>query len=449
MNQGILIVDDEQEMRLALSEALTSFGFSVQTAENGLQGLQIIKNSQISLVITDVRMPGMDGVEMLREIRRGDCDIPVIVITAYGAVENAVEAMKFGAADYILKPFSADTLEEAVATVLRKSSPRSKPSFSQSEKKKTVTDSVFSDGQMQRLMEIVEDISLSSSTVLIQGESGTGKEVIARLIHEKSERSGGPFVGVNCSALPKDLLESELFGHEKGAFTGALSRKIGKFEQADGGTILLDEISEMAPPLQAKLLRVLQEHEVDRVGGTRPVPIDTRVIATTNRNLNEWIKKGEFREDLFYRLNVIPLTIPALRERKGDIRLLAEHFLKKYSSLSAKKISRISNEAMEILLSMSWKGNVRELENVIERGVIFCKGEELGLRDLMLDASCQSKEEQSGQESGQTVWAVEKNLILSTLDQVNNNRTQASDLLGISIRTLRNKLNEYKEKGLL
>jgi len=290
-------------------------------------------------------------------------------------------------------------------------------------------------------------VAYSSSTILIQGESGTGKEMLAKFIHQNSNRKDKPFVAVNCAALPKDLLESELFGHERGAFTGAINRKIGKFELANHGSILLDEISEMDMSLQAKLLRVLQEREVDRVGGREPVPIDVRVIATTNRNLREAIDEGEFRDDLYFRLNVIPILIPPLRNRKEDISLLIEYFIKKHSSKNRKNVTGMAKDALLMLTDYYWRGNVRELENVIERAVLLCKGNLITQEYLFMEAIVE--EINSSVKAGVTVREMEKKLIFNTLEQVNGNRTKAAELLGVSIRTLRNKLNEYKnEEGL-
>ena len=300
---------------------------------------------------------------------------------------------------------------------------------------------------MKKVIDMALSVAYSSSTILIQGESGTGKEMIAKFIHQNSNRKDKSFVAVNCAALPKDLLESELFGHEKGSFTGAINRKIGKFELANHGTILLDEISEMDMSLQAKLLRVLQEREVDRVGGREPVPIDARVIATTNRNLREAIDEGEFREDLYFRLNVIPIVIPPLRNRKEDISLLIEYFIKKHSSKNRKNVTGMAKDALLMLTDYYWRGNVRELENVIERAVLLCKGNLITQEYLFMEAIVE--EINSSVKAGVTVREMEKKLIFNTLEQVNGNRTKAAELLGVSIRTLRNKLNEYKnEEGL-
>ena len=448
MNPEILIIEDEEEMRIALTEVLIRNGYSVHTAPNGIEGLELLNKSPFNMVITDVKMPKISGLEVLKEIKKQSPQIPVIMITAYGTIDNAVEAMKEGAFDYILKPFSAEILDEAVLRAIRSQKGKNADSSVivtplPTDTLKIVTNNLL----MKKVIDMALSVAYSSSTILIQGESGTGKEMLAKFIHQNSNRKDKPFVAVNCAALPKDLLESELFGHEKGSFTGAINRKIGKFELANHGTILLDEISEMDMSLQAKLLRVLQEREVDRVGGREPVPIDARVIATTNRNLREAIDEGEFREDLYFRLNVIPIVIPPLRNRKEDISLLIEYFIKKHSSKNRKNVTGMAKDALLMLTDYYWRGNVRELENVIERAVLLCKGNLITQEYLFMEAIVE--EIKSSVKAGVTVREMEKKLIFNTLEQVNGNRTKAAELLGVSIRTLRNKLNEYKnEEGL-
>ena len=448
MNPEILIIEDEEEMRIALTEVLIRNGYSVHTAPNGIEGLELLNKSPFNMVITDVKMPKISGLEVLKEIKKQSPQIPVIMITAYGTIDNAVEAMKEGAFDYILKPFSAEILDEAVLRAIRSQKGKNADSSVivtplPTDTLKIVTNNLL----MKKVIDMALSVAYSSSTILIQGESGTGKEMLAKFIHQNSNRKDKPFVAVNCAALPKDLLESELFGHERGAFTGAINRKIGKFELANHGSILLDEISEMDMSLQAKLLRVLQEREVDRVGGREPVPIDVRVIATTNRNLREAIDEGEFRDDLYFRLNVIPILIPPLRNRKEDISLLIEYFIKKHSSKNRKNVTGMAKDALLMLTDYYWRGNVRELENVIERAVLLCKGNLITQEYLFMEAIVE--EINSSVKAGVTVREMEKKLIFNTLEQVNGNRTKAAELLGVSIRTLRNKLNEYKnEEGL-
>ncbi len=448
MNPEILIIEDEEEMRIALTEVLIRNGYSVHTASNGIDGLELFNKEPFNMVITDVKMPKISGLEVLKEIKKQSPQIPVIMITAYGTIDNAVEAMREGAFDYILKPFSAEILDDTVLRAIRNQTGKNTANPLiiaplPTDSIKIVTNNL----SMKKVIDMALSVAYSSSTILIQGESGTGKEMIAKFIHQNSNRKDKSFVAVNCAALPKDLLESELFGHEKGSFTGAINRKIGKFELANHGTILLDEISEMDMSLQAKLLRVLQEREVDRVGGREPVPIDARVIATTNRNLREAIDEGEFREDLYFRLNVIPILIPPLRSRKEDISLLIEYFIKKHSLKNRKNVTGMAKDALLMLTDYYWRGNVRELENVIERAVLLCKGNLITQEYLFIEAIVE--EIKSSVKAGVTVREMEKKLIFNTLEQVNGNRTKAAELLGVSIRTLRNKLNEYKnEEGL-
>jgi len=446
----ILVVDDEPSMRVALSESVKSCGYKVETSESGTDALEKFQEGKFDVVITDMRMPGMGGMEVLRGIKKVSSGTPVIIITAYGTVNTAVEAMKEGAADFIMKPFSVDHLESLVKKVVAEKDGNGGGGSEYDSKRclpreKTI---ITRDEEMLSLLELLKVVSKSKSSVLIQGESGTGKELIARYIHRHSDRANMPFVAVNCAAIPGNLLESEMFGHEKGAFTGASRRRLGKFELAAGGTLLLDEISEMDIQLQAKLLRVIQESEVDRLGGGAPVPVDVRIIATTNADLKKYVAEKKFRDDLYYRLNVIPVRIPPLRERKGDIDFLCECFLKKYSRLSGTAMPALSKKVEQMLEGYGWPGNVRELENVIERAVLLSGGETILPEHLYLE----SEGEKSGQPAlkptaseGITLKETEKRLIFETLEKVKGNRTRASEILGISVRTIRNKLNEYKQ----
>lgn len=447
----ILVADDEPQMQLAIHAALSRAGHDVTVVCDGRKALDAVEQDTFDLIVTDQRMPEMTGLDLLLELQKREVGIPVIMITAHGTVTDAVEAMQRGAADFITKPFSAEDLERTVDRVL---SPESRQFRSKSGRTKGGRPIITNDALMIRVLEVAEAVAKSDATVLIQGESGTGKELIARLLHTSSPRNAQPFVAVNCAALPDTLLESELFGHEKGAFTGAQNKKIGKFELAHGGTILLDEISEMELALQAKLLRVLQEREIDRVGGKDPISIDVRVLATTNRNLADYVAEGKFRADLYYRLNVIPLTLPALRERRSDIKLLVEHFMRQYLGEGA---PQLTPPVLESLMSYPWPGNIRELQNAVERAAILSRGRAPQENDFLLgnslaarieksvipDVSSSSTEELVIR-SGMTVHEMEKRLIFETLRATGNNRTQAADLLGISIRTLRNKLNEYR-----
>ncbi len=420
----ILIVDDDIHMQKALREAVSRCGYSVDLAGDALSGLALLKEKEFSLVITDMKMPGMDGVEFIRQIRLWSSTIPVLVITGFGTVENAVECMRCGASDYLMKPFSIEGLRTSIERLLRGAVSKG--------------DLLTEDPGMKELLRLAREVASSDSTVLITGESGTGKELLARFIHNNSQRAGRRFVAVNCAAIPENLLEAELFGYEKGAFTGANEKKAGRFELAHGGTLLLDEIGEMAMPLQAKLLRVLQEKEIDRIGSRRPITVDIRVIATTNRDLAKEVEKGNFREDLYYRLSVIPLAIPPLRERPADIPLLAEHFLNRYASRYRKRVAGFTEEALHYLQSLYWRGNVRELDNLIQRAVLLGKGEYIEVGDLKTE-KCQRSDTVI-----KTIREMEKELIIRTLRMTGGNRTRAAESLGISVRTLRNKLNEYR-----
>ncbi|HEY5869158.1 MAG TPA: sigma-54 dependent transcriptional regulator, partial [Candidatus Tectomicrobia bacterium] len=392
--ENILIIDDEPDMRDALTAALRREGLCVFTAANGVEALEKVQGQSFDLIITDVRMPRMGGLALLQELRRTSIETPVVMMTGYGRIEDAVEAMKAGAFDYLLKPFSLDDLKVVVTKAL---TPRSlipvpsldTPRHDARELSETGTvierPVVTQDPRMLQLIELAKEAAFSRATVLIQGESGTGKEVLARYIHVHSPRSTQPFVAVNCAAIPEGLLESELFGHEKGAFTGAITKQVGKFEWAHRGTILLDEISEMPLPLQAKLLRVLQEHEIERVGGRKTVPVDIRIIATTNRRLKDHMAAGKFRGDLYYRLNVIPLNIPPLRERKGDIPLLIEHFIRKHNRSSNQPLPRMGQDTIQHFLQYDWPGNIRELENMVERWLVLYQGGFLTTSHLFLN----------------------------------------------------------------
>ena len=423
----ILVVDDDPQMRAALKEAIQRAGFEAIVCDGGEAGLAKLQHASYSLVVTDMKMPKMDGLTFLREVRRRIGSQPVLVITGFGTVENAVESMKEGATDYLMKPFSFDALKKSLESILHRTA--------------TGKDLLTENAEMQKVITIAENLAANDITVLITGESGTGKELLARQIQRTSRRKEKPFIAVNCAAIPDNLLESELFGHEKGAFTGAVERRKGKFEMADGGTILLDEIGEMPMMLQAKLLRALQEREIDRVGGKETIPIDVRVIATTNRNLVRECAEGRFREDLFYRLNVFPLKVPPLRERPEDIIALTKHYINRFSAVARKTISGCTEEAIAILKSRPWRGNVRELENVIQRAVLMCNRDMIDVSDLMVDETIEN--ELGDQGANGKIKDMEKELIIKTLKDVQGNKTKAAQILGVSVRTIRNKLNEY------
>jgi two-component system response regulator FlrC len=449
----ILVVDDESGMRLGLTEVLERAGYVVTAVADGATALEVLERERHALVLSDMRMPGMGGAELLAAVRTRHPAIPVVMMTAYGTVEDAVQAMKSGAREFLTKPFSPQDVLHVVRGLLdepeaRGSGDDEAPLASAAGSVPLQRPIVSRSPAMARVMQVAEAVAGSRAAVLIAGESGTGKELLARYIHAAGPRRAQAFVAVNCAALPRELLESELFGHERGAFTGAIGRKLGKFELANRGTILLDEISEMEMVLQAKLLRVLQEHEVDRVGGTRPIPIDARVIATTNRDLREMVAAGSFRRDLYYRLHVVPLTLPPLRERGCDIDLLVDHFCARFGN--GKGIG-IDAEARARLRLHAWPGNVRELEHVIERAVLLARGSVIRVEDLQLEDEPAPAPASDAARclAGRTVHDVERQLIFETLQRTNNNRSHAARMLGISVRTLRNKLAEYRSSGTM
>ena len=472
VNKNILIVDDDDNMREAMKETVLRLNINVDTAENGRKGFEMATKKVYDLIISDMRMPEIDGLSMFEMLKATGIKTPVCFVTAYGSVTGAVEALKIGAYDYILKPFSPEVIEELIRRTFELSDAAAgeKPQQEQDHNQKGT---VYKSAYMEHVFSLAKDVAESEATVLITGESGTGKEVLARFIHENSGHAKGPFVAVNCAAIPENLIESELFGYEKGAFTGAVNKKLGKFETADGGTILLDEIGEIPIHLQAKLLRVLQEKEVERLGALKPSKINTRVLATTNRNLKEMSQEGTFREDLYYRLNVISMELPPLRDRKEDVADLSAFFIKKYSEINKKAVKPLSDDALKALQSYDWPGNVRELEHTIERAVVLSKTNEITSKDLFLHgitiAGFKSKpeteniveekeevkktadipsDESMGGAVGRTIADVEQELILKTLQDVAGNRTKAAEILGITVRTLRNKLNEYRDMGI-
>ena len=446
MSNKILIVEDDNELREALCDTLELAGFDYLAAEDAKQALQLLQENQVDMVVSDVNMPGMDGHELLEKIRAGYPALPVMLITAFGQVNKAVEAIKAGAVDYLMKPFDSDAL---ISSVRR---------FAVGETaNQEVEQPIAEEASSKQLLQLARRVAASDSTVLISGESGTGKEVLAQYIHNHSSRSAKPFIAINCAAIPENMLEATLFGHEKGAFTGAYASAPGKFEQANGGTILLDEISEMDLGLQAKLLRVLQEQEVERIGGRKVISLDVRVLATTNRKLESYVKEGKFREDLFYRLNVFPLQWKPLRERKLDIAPLAERLFRKYCQKMHRSPVSISNEVKQSLTDYAWPGNVRELDNVVQRALILQAGTEIGVSDLMLNPDdlpqTQLEDHEATSEDlagqlGEGMRQHEYQLIIDALKATNGSRKEASEKLGISPRTLRYKLAKMREIGL-
>jgi DNA-binding NtrC family response regulator len=440
----ILVVDDEELMRDLIAASLTRLGHRVRAKRNAQEALEAYEAGRFDMVISDFKMPGLTGLELAERLLQMDPSASMVLMTAFGTIENAVKAMKLGVKDFVEKPFQLEILEHTVAQVLKLRSLETE--------NKRLRESlanryrfVGETQPVQQLLKTVDEVATSNSTVLITGESGTGKELLAQAIHLSSKRADKAFVKINCAAIPESLIESELFGHEKGAYTGAIRTRVGKFELADGGTLMLDEVGEMPLFAQSKLLRVLQEREITKVGGSEEIPVDVRIVAVTNRNLEDEVRKGTFREDLYYRLNVIPIRVPPLRERLGDIEPLALHFVDKYNGENGYSVPGFLDEAVQRLRNHGWPGNVRELENVIQRAVVFAKNRSIGNADLRLDAPVPGETPREvGLFAGMTVAEAEKLLIMKTLEACEDNRTKAADMLNISIRTLRNKLNEYK-----
>jgi len=436
----VLLVDKDGRDQAKISKFLLESGFRVSTAGDGLSAFEEIVGDHHDLVIAELDLPQLNGLDLLKRIKGVKSSLPVILISANARVGDAVTAMKLGAYDFLSKPLTYKML--GLITSHLNHSENGAGEGRQEDRFTIIT----KNSEMNRLLKEAGEIANSQASIFIQGESGTGKELFARYIHRKSGRKDRPFVAVNCAALPETLLESELFGHEKGAFTGAITRKKGKFEIANHGTILLDEISEMDFQLQSKLLRVLQEREIDRVGGVGPITVDVRVIATTNRDIEIQMEEGKFREDLYYRLNVIPIHLPPLRERRDDISLLANYFIEKYNRLDERDVKGLTKEAEDALSQMPWKGNVRELENVIERAILMCKGDHIEEAGLLMKGKAK-KQDDPGHLFMPTVplKEMEKKAIFQALDHTNGNRTHAAEILGISVRTLRNKMNDYRK----
>jgi two-component system response regulator AtoC len=444
----VLVVDDEESLRKVLKKELSRKGFYVEVAQDGEEGLRFLRNEAFDVVLLDIVMPGMTGIEFMKEVKKDPLAPSIIVLTGKATVENAVLAMKSGAFDYITKPYKLDELEVLIKKAFEYRSLKIKSELLEKELvKKELPELVFSSEEMKKIIDLVKKIAPTDSPVLIQGESGTGKEVIAKTIWYHSKRKGLPFFGLNCATFSENLIESELFGHERGAFTSAYQTKLGIVEVANKGTLFLDEIGEMPVSLQAKLLRFLDSGEFRRVGGTKNLKSDVRIIAATNRDLSELVRKGEFRQDLFYRLNVINIYLPPLRDRRDDIPTLAEYFLRKFSMKLSKSLKGFTQDAMEALLIYDWPGNVRELENVIERAVILSEGEEITRDLLSLPATDNKKYKvQTPGETSENVYdlnEMERLHILRVLQEVRGNRSVASKLLGIDRKTLYLKLKKY------
>jgi len=442
----ILAVDDEPNMRRLLEISLRQAGYRALSASHGREALEMIQQQQIDLVVSDLHMPGMNGLQLLETLRKEYEHLPFIMVTAQGEIKTAVEAMKLGASDYILRPFELETLEVAIDKALTLKRITQENTFFKETQQPDVTSLVGNSPPMQSLKQMIQQVAPERATVFIVGETGTGKELVAKALHEASTRKSALFVAVNCAAIPADILESELFGHEKGAFTGAVKERVGKFELANGGTLFLDEITEMPIQLQSKLLRVLQENVVEKLGGNRQIALDVRVVAATNRDPMQAVKEGKLREDLYYRLNVIQLQVPPLRERRQDVSLLADYFL-------VKRQTKLSESARVCLQQYRWPGNVRELENILERAAILAGNQAIQPQHLPADISQQITTPGPDKNSDDTgshdlsipraTEAIERRLILQALDACQGNKTKAAKLLEISERSLWNKLNQY------
>lgn len=449
---NILIVEDGRSQREMLRDFLIKEGHRVMEAENGETGVRMVAENQFDLILLDYKMPGMDGMEVLKEVKRINHEIDVVIITAYGTIETAVEAIKVGAIDYITKPVELDELLILVDRVTeRRGLIRENELLKQELGKQGVTTEkiIYKSPQMVELINMASRVATSRASVLIQGESGTGKELLARLIHQLSPRSHKPIIVVNCGALQENLLESELFGHEKGAYTGASSRRIGRFEEADGGTLFLDEIGELSPAIQVKLLRFLQEREISRLGSNINISVDVRIISATNRDLDVQVKEEIFREDLFYRLKVVTMSLPPLRERKEDLPALIDHFMDKFTRENAKDIKGITAEARDLLLKYNYPGNVRELVNIMERAVVIARDEYITVNDIPFkndDLEDPSKKKSSGS-LRESLEELEKHLITEAMDKASDNQTKAAEMLGMSERMLRYKLKKYDLKN--
>jgi len=445
----ILVVDDEPSQLELVVGFLKKRGFETARAESGARALDIFREAPIDLVLTDQKMPDMSGLELLKAIRAINPEAAVIVITAYGTVETAVAAIKAGAADYVAKPVNLDELLFRIDQVKERGRliSENRDLRETLEKNHRIEGIVGESGRMIEVLSLVRRVAPSEATVLIRGESGTGKELIAKAIHYASTRASGPMIRVNCAALPETLLESELFGHEKGAFTGAVAARQGRFELAGKGTLFLDEIGDLPLPLQAKLLRVLQEREFERVGSSKPIRVDVRMLAATHRNLEALVKAGEFREDLYYRLNVVTVVLPPLRERREDLSLLMDHFLRRFAERNRKMIRGFTREARELLLRYDYPGNVRELENIVERAVVLTRDDVIGTTDLPLGTQTLEETESVEANMPAAVEGVERRMIKTALARAGGVQTRAAEMLGITERALRYKLKKYGLTG--
>ncbi len=449
MKQRILVVDDEQNARDALKTIFTEEGYDVAEAADGEAGLAALSTFKPDAVLCDIRMPKMDGLQLLEKAKAEGHSAVFVMVTAFGSIETAVQAMKMGAEDYVTKPVDVSAVLARLEKVLEKRALRQENELLRERlrEKYKFSNIVGESAELQGVFDVVARAAPTRATILVLGESGTGKELIAQAIHEASPRRDKPFVKVNCAALTETLLESELFGHEKGSFTGAIGRREGRFELANGGTLFLDELGDISPALQVKLLRVLQQQEFERVGGTQTVKVDVRVVAATNRDLEAEVKAGRFREDLYYRLNVVSVVLPPLRKRKTDVPALVQHFLERYGQMHGKQMKGLAPGTLNVLLAYDWPGNVRELGNVVERAVVLARGSELTSDDLPAALRGPRPTDRTSDSliPGASLYEIEREAILRTLDLVGGSTSRAADLLGISVRKIQYRLKEYAE----
>ena len=446
--ETILVIDDEQAQREALAGHLLKQGYKVLVGEDGASGLELFAQNQVDLILTDFRMHGMDGLSVLQQARGLNPEVEVVLLTAYGTIDGAVEAMREGACHYLEKPIELDELDQVVQAALEHHHLVSENRLLKTklEERHGLTGIISVDPAMEQALNVVARAASSRTTVLIHGESGTGKELVAQAIHTASPRQGKAFVAFNCAALSQNLIESELFGHEKGSFTGADRQRLGRFEQAHGGTLFIDEVAEIPVELQVKLLRVLQERVIERVGGDTPRQVDVRLLSATNQNLEEMVARGRFRADLFYRLNVVEVHLPPLRERRQDIPVLVDYFLRRYNDENGKDISEVSREAMDLLMRYSYPGNVRELQNMIERAVVMTRDSVITCTDLAVEVQAGAQvpaTQTEGADLSDQVEALEKAAIERALEQTQGVQSQAAELLGLTERNLRYKLRKY------
>lgn len=445
MNYSVLVVDDDKLVNEFLVETLKRAGYECESVFSAEDALVLFKQKEFDIVLSDYKMKEMDGVQLLKHIKNINQQTAFIIMTGYGTVETAVKAIKLGAYDFLLKPVTPETIEHIMQRVTEMLDLKQENATMRQELSDKFQNIIGKSKEMREVFELIQSVASARSTIMITGSSGSGKEMVARAVHYASNRSGKPFIKLNCAALPENLVEAELFGYEKGAFTDAKKTNRGRFELADGGTLLLDEVSEMPLNLQSKLLRVLQEREFERIGSASTISIDVRIIATSNRNLKEFIAAGKFREDLYYRLNVIPIHLCALNERAEDIPLLVQHFIEKYNKENGKNIKGVDQTALSLFIKYGWPGNVRELENMIERAVVTTKNDLLTEDDFPVEMAIgQAADDSPGLKVPMKLEEGSKFLILKTLEKFNGNKTKAADALGITTRTIRNKLAEYK-----